>query len=155
MKRNEIIIELKKYFAIRDLVCPDVMQRFGESAWQFFSTIYLHTLLIVRRDVLQSAMICNNYTKAGGSLKQRGLRCNLCQLVKEKTEAGKVYLSAHTTGEAGDFDVAGMTAVQARHKIIDNIAMLPYPIRLEEGVTWLHLDVYDSGNNQPYTLFTT
>jgi len=74
--------------------------------------------------------------------------------VVEKTNAGKIYLSAHTTGEAGDFDIAGMTAERARHIIIDNIDKLPYPIRMEDGVTWLHLDVYDSGNDQPFTLFT-
>ena len=154
MKRNEIIAELKKYFAISDLVCPDVSQKFGEGAWQFFSTIFLYTLLIVRRDILKSPMICNNYTKAQGTFKQRGLRCNLCALVREKTDAGKLYLSAHTTGEAGDFDVVGMTAVQARHTIMDNAQLLPYPIRMEEGVNWLHMDTYDNGNNQPFTLFT-
>lgn len=153
MKRAEIIAALKQYFAICDLVCPDVYLKFGERAWQFFSTTYLHSLLVVRRDILKAPMICNNYTKTSGTFKQRGLRCNLCALVREKTNADTIYLSAHTTGEAGDFDVVGMTAVQARHLIIDNIDQLPYPIRLEDGVTWLHLDTYDSGNNQPYSLF--
>jgi len=154
MKRNEIITDLKKYFSISGLVCPDVYLKFGERGWQFFSTTYLHTLLVVRRDILKAPMVCNNYTKTGGTFKQRGLRCNLCALVLEKTNAGKIYLSAHTTGEAGDFDVAGMTAIQARLTIIENISQLPYPIRLEDGVSWLHLDTYDSGNNQPFTLFS-
>ena len=154
MLRSEIIAALRQYFAISDLVCPDVFLKFGEHAWQFFNTTYLHTLLVVRLDILKAPMICNNYTKTGGTFKQRGLRCNLCALVVEKTNAGKIYLSAHTTGQAGDFDVVGMTALQARQTIIDNIVRLPFPIRLEDGVTWLHVDVYDSGNNKPYTLFT-
>jgi len=154
MKRNEIITELKKYFTISELVCPDVFLKFGQSGWQFFSTTFLHTLLVVRRDILKTSMICNNYTQALGDFKQRGLRCNLCNLVKDKTADKKIYLSAHITGNAGDFDVKGMTAMQARQTIIDSVNQLPYPIRLEEGVTWLHLDVYDSGNNQPFTLFT-
>ena len=154
MKRAEIIDQLKNYFAISDLVCPDTFRAFGQSAWQFLSTEFLHTLLIVRRDILKSPMICNSYTKGGGTFHQRGLRCNLCELVKDKTAVGKVYLSAHITGNAGDFEVKGMTAMQARQIIMDNVKLLPYPIRLEEGVSWLHLDIYDSGNNQPFTLFT-
>ena len=154
MKRAEIIDQLKNYFAISELVCPHTFGAFGQRAWQFLSTEFLHTLLIVRRDILKSLMTCNNFTNGGGTFRQRGLRCNLCDLVKDKTADGKIYLSAHITGNAGDFDVKGMTAMQARQTIIDNVSQLPYPIRLEEGVSWLHLDVYDSGNNQPFTLFT-
>ena len=153
MKRAEIIEQLKNYFAITELVCPHTFRAFGQSAWQFLSTEFLHTLLIVRRDILKSPLTCNNFTNRGGTFRQRGLRCNLCDLVKEKTQAGKIYLSAHITGNAGDFDVKGMSAAQARQTIIDNINQLPYPIRMEEGVSWLHLDVYDSGNNQPFTFF--
>lgn len=153
MKRSEIITALKTYFSIEDLVCPDTFRKHGQGSWMFLSTGYLHALLIIRRDILKAPMICNNYRQARGTFTQRGLRCNLCPLVKDKTAAGVLYLSAHTTGQAGDFNVVGMTAVQARHLIMDNIALLPFPIRLEDGVTWLHIDTYDTGNNQPYTLF--
>jgi hypothetical protein len=154
MTRSEIITELKNYFALPDLVCPDTFKTFGLKAWQFLRTDYLHTLLIVRRDILKSPMICNNFFSGGKTYTQRGLRCNLCEIVKEKSDQGKIYLSAHLTGCAGDFNVVGMTSVQARHLIIDNIDKLPYPIRMEDGMTWLHLDTYDSGNSEPYTLFT-
>jgi hypothetical protein len=153
MERSEIITKLKKYFTLSNLVCPDTYKAFGDRGWQFLRTDYLHTLLIVRRDILQSPMLCNNYLTGGKNYTQRGLRCNLCEIVREKSGEGKIYLSAHLTGCAGDFNVVGMTSVQARHLIMDHIDKLPYPIRLEEGVTWLHLDTYDSGNNQPYTLF--
>jgi|SRR5665647_319207 len=153
MKRNEIIAGLKVYFAISDLVCPHVHLKFGDRAWMFLSTIFLHTLLVIRRDILKAPMICNNY-HARGIYDERGLRCNLCSLVRDKTMEGQVYLSAHITGQAGDFEVVGMSAKQARYLIMDNILQLSYPIRLEDSVTWLHVDTYDTEKDQPFTLFT-
>jgi hypothetical protein len=51
------------------------------------------------------------------------------------------YISAHILGKAGDFTVSGMTAEQARQVIKTNAHILPCPIRIESGVTWLHFDV--------------
>jgi hypothetical protein len=69
---------------------------------------------------------------------QRGLRCNRCKLVKEKKD---VYLSSHILGKAGDFTCAGLTADEARKRIRTMQNLLPCPIRLEDGVSWLHFDV--------------
>lgn len=132
MNREQIIRELHRYFQIGELVCDHVHSRWGERAWQFLSTDYLHNLLIIRRDILQTAMVCNH---AGAN--QRGLRCNLCQLVKEMKKA---YVSPHLLGKAGDFTVKGMTAKEARTRIRNNAHLLPYPLRMEDGVSWLHID---------------
>lgn len=133
MNRESIIRELHRYFQISELVCDHTHSRWGERSWQFLDTAYLATLLIIRRDILQVPMICNT-----SSAHQRGLRCNRCQLVQGK---GKVYLSSHILGKAGDFTVQGLTAEQARQRIIENAGMLPCNIRLEGGVSWLHFDV--------------
>ena len=133
MNRNEIIRELHDYFQISELVCPHTHSQWGERAWQFLDTNYLHCLLIIRRDILKAPMTCN-HEGAG----QRGLRCNRCELVKSKNKA---YLSAHILGKAGDFTVQGMTAQEARSKIRNNAHLLPCNIRLENGVSWLHFDV--------------
>jgi hypothetical protein len=69
---------------------------------------------------------------------QRGLRCNRCELVKEKKVA---YLSSHILGKAGDFSFEGITAQEARSRIRNNAHLLPCPIRMEGGVSWLHFDV--------------
>lgn len=132
MDRRTIIAELRQFFDIKELVCAHTYARWGESAWQFLDTSYLHTLLVVRRDILQRPMLCNY-----GDKHQRGLRCNLCQLVAEKNAA---YLSAHILGKAGDFTVDGMIASEAREKIKRHAHLLPYNIRLEDGVSWLHID---------------
>ena len=133
MNRESIIRELHDYFQISELVCPHTHSKWGERAWQFLDTDFLHCLLIIRRDILKVGMVCNTKTST-----QRGLRCNQCELVKEKS---KVYLSSHILGKAGDFTCKGMTAQEARSKIRNNAHLLPCNIRLENGVSWLHFDV--------------
>lgn len=133
MTRDEIIRELHKYFQISELVCEHTHGKWGERSWQFLDTAFLHNLLVIRRDILQAPMVCNHGTQL-----QRGLRCNRCDLVKQK---GCVYLSSHILGKAGDFTVQGMTAQEARSRIRNSANLLPYPLRMEGGVNWLHFDV--------------
>lgn len=133
MKRETILRNVRKFFDIVELVCNHVAAKWGDRAWQFLDTDFLHALLIIRRDILKAPMWCNSST-----LHQRGLRCNLCELVQNKKS---VYLSAHILGKAGDFTVEGMTAEEARTLIKANAHLLPCNIRLEGGVSWLHIDV--------------
>lgn len=145
MTRQEIITELKRYFRIGELVCDHVYDRFGEQAWMFLSTQLLHTLLVLRTEIVGLPMIVNNST-----MKQRGLRCNLCQLVSSKKTP---YLSAHVTGNGIDFTCKDKTAEEIRNIITDNKDKLPYNIRLEDGVSWVHIDCYDNGSDSKVTLF--
>ena len=131
--RDKIIRELHEYFQISELVCEHTHSKWGERAWQFLDTGFLECLLIIRRDILKRSMVCNT-----GTHDQRGLRCNLCPLVFEKTG---VYLSSHILGKAGDFTVKGITAEEARSLIKKHADLLPCPIRMESGVSWLHFDV--------------
>ena len=133
MDRDKIILELHNFFQVSELVCDHTFSKWGERSWQFLDTDYLHALLIIRRDILQVPMTCNH-----DGAKQRGLRCNMCDLVKEKT---RNYLSSHILGKAGDFTCKGLTAQQARERIKANAHLLPCNIRLENKVTWLHFDV--------------
>ena len=138
MSRSKTITALKQYFKVKELVCPHTYQRYGENAWQFLSTCYLETLLVIREQILAAPMYCNTF-----NLNQRGLRCNLCPIVSNKQS---LYLSAHILGKAGDFTVRGLTAEEARNKIIQNAHLLPYPIRMEKNVTWLHIDTLPQHN---------
>lgn len=133
MNRQDILTAIKQYFNIKELVCNHTYARWGEQAWQFLDTAYLWCLLIIRRDILQAPMTCNTKTNY-----QRGLRCNMCAIVKGKTA---VYLSSHILGKAGDFTISGMTAEETRNRIKANANRLPCAIRLEAGVSWLHFDV--------------
>lgn len=133
MTRQEILDAIRPYFSVDELVCNHTFSRFGEASWQFLDTDYLHCLLVIRRDILKKPMWCNSTQK-----KQRGLRCNRCEMVRGKTS---VYLSAHILGKAGDFSVTGMTAEAASDLIKKNADLLPCNIRIERGVSWLHFDV--------------
>ena len=133
MKRDQLIKELKGYFTIKELVCDHTYAKWGEQSWQFLDTDFLNVILTLRKDILKVPMTCNSSVAH-----QRGLRCNMCELVHSKT---KVYLSSHILGKAGDFDVKGMSAEEARKIIIANSSKLPCNIRMEGDVTWLHIDV--------------
>ena len=109
----------------------------------FIDMELIETIDKIREKILNKPMIVNNWA-SGGGYTQRGLRCNICQLVRDKTKNGKLYLSAHNFGKAIDATIEGMTAEEARRLIIKNQILLPCPIRLEDGVSWLHLDVYDA-----------
>ncbi len=145
MNREQIINELKKYFNISELVCNHTYGVWGEQGWVFLDTKLLHTLLIVRRDILNVGIYVNTST-----LTQRGLRCNICQLVKDKTKKNNLYLSAHIFGKAIDFHTKELDASQCRAKIIEKQSLLPYNIRLEKDVSWVHLDVMPFSNNKIY-----
>ncbi len=142
--RKKIINDIKPFFRIEELVCPHIFQKFGNNSWLFLDTNFLHTLLIIRRDILQVPMISNTY-HARGSFSQRGMRCNTCQLVRDKTLKGQVYVSSHILGKAGDFVSGKMTAEEMRKRIKEKQHLLPCNIRIEKDVTWLHFDVYDTG----------
>jgi hypothetical protein len=132
-----------QHFILEELVCPDVHKKYGEMAWQFLDEKAVITLDWIARTLNKKVTV--NTWHGGGTFTQRGLRCNLCQLVKDKTNKGQLYLSAHILGKAFDFDVEGMTADEVRIWIALNKDKLPYNIRLEEGVSWVHMDCEDTG----------
>lgn len=133
MTREEIINDLCQFFSVKELVCPHIYEKWREASWQFLDTDYLHCLLVIRRDILKVPMLCNN----GKDFTQRGMRCNMCVEVYSRRS---VYVSAHILGKAGDFSSTAMNAEQMRNTIKKNHALLPCPIRMEKGVSWLHFD---------------
>ena len=137
---------IKTYFDIRELVCPHIYDKFREYAWQFFDPRLLDTLLVIR-EAINLPIYVNNYD-SGGSFDERGIRCNCCAIPKEKTRLEKLYMSAHCQGMAVDFDVKGMTAQEVRDWLKANQILLPYPIRCELDVNWVHIDVRSDGYRQ-------
>lgn len=140
---KNITEELGEYFSIQELVSKAVWERYGENAWRFLDPRLIHTLLVLRRDILRVPLVCNNW-KSGGTLQQRGLRENTSDIVKSKTAKGQMYLSAHTTGQAVDLSSGRMSANDMREAIVILADLLPYPVRIEDGEsapTWLHIDV--------------
>lgn len=143
MKQKEIITELGRYFNVWELVSRRVYEKLGGNAWRLFDPRLQETLLILRRDILQVPLVCNNW-RSGGKLEQRGYRENVSPMARAKTDVDILYLSTHTLGMAVDLSSGKMTANQMREAILANQDKLPYPIRMEDGAsapTWLHIDV--------------
>lgn len=139
MTRNELISKLKQNFDIRELVCPHCYDRFGDASWQFISIKLLSTLYVLRYEIFQKPITINNWYK-GGNFDERGLRCNKCDIVKNKSS---IYLSAHCLGKAIDFNVSGLNSKEVSVIIKQNIHKFKYPIRLEKDTNgWNHVDVY-------------
>lgn len=126
------------YFDKEELFCPHTVKVFGDKAWQLLDDRLVDTLLVIR-EKLGRPMYVNSWA-IGGPYSQRGYRCNICPIVREKTSLEKVYASAHLMGKAVDFDVKGMAAEEVRQWLKRNQILLPYPIRLERNVNWVHLD---------------
>ena len=149
LNRAEILEGIKKYFDIEELVCNHLLEYYKnnpERCWDFLDTGFLANLLAIRRDIIQKPMYCNNHKKG---VHQRGIRCNLCELVKEKN---RPYLSGHVLGKAGDFSVEGVSDTQHMDRVRQRIKLLPValsvPLRMEAGVSWLHIDVMPTPNGQ-------
>ena len=132
-----------RHFQIHELISERVFKEHGQTAWQFFDEKLLRTIDFIRHELNKPIYINDWYNL--GDLEQRGLRSNIDQIVRTKTNQNKLYCSAHCYGQAADFDVQGMTAEEVRQWLILNSEGLPYSIRLEAGVNWVHLDVRDTG----------
>lgn len=134
MTRKEIVNNSGFVFSAEELVCKHIYRKFGKSALDFLDVRLLEVLLWLRTTIDKPIII--NRTGAN----QRGMRCNLCEMVKAKTTA---YLSSHVLGQGVDFNVKGMTAEQVRDWLKEHEDEIPHNIRLEIGphVTWVHLDV--------------
>lgn len=142
---TDTIQNIKRYFALPELVGRDVYAKYGEFAWTFLDYRLLDVILWLREGI-GVPLVCNT-----PALQQRGLRTNLSPLVQEKTRAGKIYLSAHCLGKGVDLSSGKMSAKDMRKWIKQHIDECQHPIRLEgdkSAPTWLHIDVMNISGNK-------
>lgn len=139
--------KIKKYFDIKELVGKRTYAKHGDRAWRFLDYRLLYALLIIREGIGRPITVNK------GRLQQRGLRTIVQQMIKNYFYKDRLYLSAHLFGKAVDFDVKGWTAAQVRLWIVDNHHLFPFKIRLEDLVTWVHLDVMWEEKNSNVYLF--
>lgn len=118
------------YFVVQELVPPEIFKKYGDQSIRYIDPRLSDTLSFVRGLILQPMTVNNWHT--GGDRLWSGLRV-----------PGSPYYSmgsAHSYGQA--FDAVGnWDADDVRQKIIDNQHLLPHHIRLEIGISWLHVDV--------------
>lgn len=137
--------------SVKEVVCPHVWEKWGDKAIRFIDPDLRAVLDVIRNKILKCPITINNST-----WKQRGLRCNCCQLVADKTKAGKVYLSAHNLGKGCDFSCKTYTVEQIHDLIKKNAHLLPCKIRLEsplDAPTWVHVDIMTEGQTDKVYVF--
>lgn len=147
MEEIEVRKRIKEYFDIQELVGRRTYKRFGIRAWRFLDYRLLYALLIIREGLNKHITINHGRTQ------QRGLRTIVQQMIKNYFYKDRLYLSAHLFGKAVDFDVKGMQAQSVRDWIVENQELFPFKIRLEDKVTWVHLDVIWEQKNSNVYLF--
>lgn len=125
-----------KYFDLSELMPDEMIEKYGEQCWQFLDYRLLVTLDFIR-EKLNRPIYVN-----GNGFNYRGYRPN--------TYKDSLYASQHLHGRAADFDVEGMLANEVRNWLKNNANQLPFPIWVEDGVNWVHIDVRQSDKGQIY-----
>lgn len=130
-----------QYFELYELLPPEVysyedmvaQEKHLQKGWSLLDNRLLKTIDIVR-EIIGKPLICNTWYQ-DGDRKNSGYR----------TLGGTVGVlkSQHKEGKAVDLICPYMSAEEMRQMIIANQDRLPYPIRIERDVTWLHIDVKD------------
>lgn len=133
-----------QYFKAYELVSKTVYDKYGEGSIKFINpkiVEFLHRL----RVNLGKPIIVNTW-KSGGGLSQRCLRENTCAIVKKKTSANSLYLSAHCFGNAVDLHVNGMNIQDVYNHVKNNYDLYSDLItRMEDisatgGNGFIHVD---------------
>lgn len=136
---------------VQEVVCPHIYKKWGDKAIRFIDPDVIETLNVIRNKILKCPIIINN-----GVWKQRGMRCNLCGLVVEKTGKNQPYLTSHLLGKGIDFACKQYTVPQIHELIKKNADLLPCKIRLESPIdapTWCHFDIMTYGQEEKVYVF--
>ena len=129
-----------KHFVTQELVPPGLFQRYGDQSIRYFDIRILEVLERIREWV-DAPMTINNWSRQGNR-QWSGIR----------TPDSPYYSlgSAHSWGLA--FDAVGSWEPDdVRAAILSEQLMLPHPVRLELGVSWLHVDVMNISGNRVET----
>lgn len=138
--KNDIMAKANKYFNVDELVSKEVYELLGDNAIKLIDTRLLKVIEEIR-ELLGVPLICNNWMH-GGSRNNCGYRDLNCTIGASK--------SAHKDGMAADLISVKMSAADMRKKILANKDKISYPIRIEDDVTWLHVDVRNTKNDSIY-----
>lgn len=132
---------LPRYFELYELLPPEVFtyedmvakEKHLQKGWSYLDDKLLITIDVIR-EIIGLPLICNTWYQ-DGNRQYCGYRVRNCLV--------GASFSQHKEGKAVDLICAKMSAEDMRKKIIANQDKLPYPIRIEDGVSWLHLDCKD------------
>lgn len=127
-----------KYFELYEVLPPElykyeyyISEEAREKGWELMDEKLLITMDIIRGEIVKAPLICNTWYQ-DGNRRNSGLRVQNCTVGATNSQ--------HKLGKAADLLCPKYTAEEMRQMIRDNEHLLPYPIRIEDGVSWLHID---------------
>ena len=128
-------------FRVQEFVPQSLFLSYGENAIRYMDVRMLAVQARLR-EYIDSPMTINNWHR-GGDRQWCGIRTFSSPYFR----VGSAHSWGMGTDSIGDWD-----AEQVREDIILGRVQLPCPVRLEAGITWLHVDVMNVGN-KPVEVF--
>lgn len=129
-----------KHFILQELVPPDIYKQYGRHSLRLLDK---NMLLMIDgiREFFGKPITINNWSWEG-KFTLRGFRPPDCKV--------GAWLSQHKFGRAGDMDIEGYTAEEARQAIIANqkSPLLNWIRVIEDKVSWLHVDTRNIKSNE-------
>lgn len=122
-----------QFFSLKELVHPDIYNKWGDRAWEFLDPRLLQTLDAIRQEF--GPVVINDW-HVGGNHVDSGLR--------PFDSATGAAMSQHKFGRAGDCKFKNTTPLGAASVITARPAQFPFLTTLEDvnkTITWLHVDV--------------
>ena len=139
MEKREIY--KPKYFKPYELLPPEVythkVYNDEEEAYRVLNELMDNEFLVTLdavREILGVPLIVNTWYQ-GGNRKYCGYRPQNCSVGVAKSQ--------HKLGKAADCVSNKTNAEEMRRRLEANKDKLPYPIRVEADVSWLHIDNKD------------
>lgn len=136
-------MKVSEHIDLRELIPPETWNDYGDSAVRFIDD-RIPTLLEKIRSLCGGKPMIINSWSYGGKFKYRGFRPVSCKIGAVKSQ--------HRIGKAIDFDIKGMTAEQVRGVLrLNQIELMKLGLtRIETGVSWVHIDLKETGLNHLY-----
>lgn len=130
-----------KYFELYELLPPELYkvdyyesESARELGYGLIDEKLLITIDIIREDIVKAPLICNTWY-INGTIKNAGVRSSNCTVGASNSQ--------HKLGKAIDLVCHYYSAEEMRQMLEKNKHLLPFPIRVERNVDWLHIDVKD------------
>lgn len=135
-----------KYFILEELVSRKIFETMDHNAiWSHFDQDLLKAIDWVKETFSKDSPVTINNWKWGGDRQYSGLRVD-----------GDDYYSPtsmHSVGKAADMIFKNTTAHEIRKSVTEMESMgivIPYITRIENGVSWLHIDTKPTGKTDVY-----
>ena len=131
-----------RYFEVYELLPPMLYtvemyndEQARNEGYRYFDERLLITIDRVR-EIIGRPLICNTWYM-DGTIKYAGFREANCPVGSAKSQ--------HKLGRAIDLVCHYYSAEEMRQILEKNKHLLPYPIRVEKDVKWLHIDLKNDG----------